>query len=131
MASDSVGMSGCFSAHRTISARITGSARKPIIGVMPVAVEAPEGHEAPAPIGQKAQLAADRRARKAAEEMTTGRRFTPAGFSATFTACLRGRMTNLRYFLPGPLTEHGDAITGRVGLVQFPKASLDPRLQNI
>jgi hypothetical protein len=37
MASDSVGMSGCLSAHRTIAARITGSARKPIIGVIPVA----------------------------------------------------------------------------------------------
>jgi hypothetical protein len=37
MASESVGVSACFSAHLTISARITGSARKPIIGVIPVA----------------------------------------------------------------------------------------------
>jgi hypothetical protein len=58
--------------------------------------------------------------------MTTARRFTPAGFSATFTACLSGRMTNLSC-LPGLLTGHGTAITGRVGLMQFPKASLDPR----
>jgi hypothetical protein len=36
MAAESEGMSGCFSAHRTIAARITGSARKPIIGVIPV-----------------------------------------------------------------------------------------------
>jgi len=36
MASESVGVSGCFSAHLTIEALITGSARKPIRGVMPV-----------------------------------------------------------------------------------------------
>ena len=42
-----------------------------------------------------------------------------------------GRMTNSSYFLPGLLTGHGNAISGRVGVVQFPKASLDPRLQNI
>src|SRR6266550_2697705 len=36
MASESDGVSGCFSAHRTMDARITGSARKPINGVMPV-----------------------------------------------------------------------------------------------
>src|ERR1700733_4820856 len=37
MASESVGVSGWFSAHLTIDARITGSARKPIIGALPVA----------------------------------------------------------------------------------------------
>jgi hypothetical protein len=37
MASESEGMSGWFSAQRIISARIAGSARKPIIGVIPVA----------------------------------------------------------------------------------------------
>ncbi|MDP2356771.1 MAG: hypothetical protein Q8M31_12010 [Beijerinckiaceae bacterium] len=36
MASERVGMSGCFSAHLTIDARIAASARKPISGVMPV-----------------------------------------------------------------------------------------------
>src|ERR1700682_3104136 len=36
MASESEGMSGCFSAHLTIEARITGSARNPIRGVMPL-----------------------------------------------------------------------------------------------
>ena len=62
--------------------------------------------------------------------------YKPAGsrrrvFSVTFTVCLSGRMTNSSYFLPGLLTGHGNAISGRVGVVQFPKASLDPRLQNI
>jgi hypothetical protein len=36
MASESVGMSGCFSAHLIMDARMTGSARNPISGVMPV-----------------------------------------------------------------------------------------------
>jgi hypothetical protein len=36
MASESVGISGCFSAHFTIEARITGSARNPISGVVPL-----------------------------------------------------------------------------------------------
>src|SRR5437762_4234323 len=36
MASDSVGVSGCFSAQLTIAARILASARKPIRGVTPV-----------------------------------------------------------------------------------------------
>jgi hypothetical protein len=51
-------------------------------------------------------------------------------FSVTVAACLSGLMTNLSYFLPGLLTGHGNAITGRLGLVQFPQASLGPRLQN-
>jgi hypothetical protein len=58
-------------------------------------------------------------------------RFTPEGFSATVAACLKERLTNLGYILPGLLTGHGNAITARAGLVQFPKASLAPRLQNI
>jgi hypothetical protein len=37
MASESVGLSGWFSAHLTIDARITGDARKPISGSVPVA----------------------------------------------------------------------------------------------
>jgi hypothetical protein len=37
MASDSVGLSGWFSAHPTTEARITGDARKPINGSFPVA----------------------------------------------------------------------------------------------
>jgi hypothetical protein len=37
MASDSDGVSGWSSAQRTIDARIAGSARKPINGLMPVA----------------------------------------------------------------------------------------------
>jgi hypothetical protein len=39
-------------------------------------------------------------------------------------------MTNSGYFLPGLLTWHGNAITGLVGLVQFPQASRGQRLQN-
>jgi hypothetical protein len=36
MASESEGMSGCFSAHLTMEALIIGSARNPISGVVPV-----------------------------------------------------------------------------------------------
>jgi hypothetical protein len=39
-------------------------------------------------------------------------------------------MTNLSY-LPGRLTGHGNAITDRVGLVQFPQASLGTSSQNM
>ena len=67
---------------------------------------------------------------KAAEEMATARRFTPAGFSVTFAVCLSGRMTNSSY-LPWLLTGLGSAITGRAGLVQFPQMSPGPRLQNV
>jgi hypothetical protein len=56
---------------------------------------------------------------------------TPGGFFCNIHVCLSGRMTNSSYFLPGLLTGHVNAISGRVGVVQFPKASLDPRLQNI
>jgi hypothetical protein len=38
---------------------------------------------APARLDQEAQLAADRRARKAVEAVTLARRLTPAGFSMT------------------------------------------------
>jgi hypothetical protein len=41
VASESVGISGCFSAHFTIEARRMGSARNPIIGVKPVAERPP------------------------------------------------------------------------------------------
>jgi hypothetical protein len=37
VASDSVGMSGWFSAHLTMDARNTGAARNPIMGSRPVA----------------------------------------------------------------------------------------------
>jgi hypothetical protein len=57
------------------------------------------------------------------------RRFTPAGFSVTVATWSR-LMPNLSCFLPGPLTGHGNAITGRVGLAQFPQPSRDQRLQN-
>jgi hypothetical protein len=40
------------------------------------------------------------------------------------------RLTNLSYFLPGLLTGHGTAITGRAVLAQFPRTSLELRLRN-
>jgi hypothetical protein len=76
--------------------------------------------EAAAQIGQKAQPAKDRRSCEAEAVTAKARRFTPAGFSVTVAACPTRAMTNLNYFLPMLLTEHGNAITGQVGLVQFP-----------
>jgi cold shock protein len=50
--------------------------------------------------------------------------------SVTFTIMSERPDDELNY-LPGLLTGRGTAITGRVGLVQFPKAWLVRRLQNI
>jgi hypothetical protein len=63
-----------------------------------------------------------------------GRRCPPVhaiGLFCNSAICLSGWMMNLSYFLPGLLTGRGNVITGRVGLVRFPQASLGPHLQNI
>jgi hypothetical protein len=64
-----------------------------------------------------------------ATDRLKARRFTPAGFSATIAIC-RSRLTNFNDFSPLHLTGHGNAITGRVGLAQFPKAWLGRHWHN-